>query len=269
MIHTTSPILRRTLAAAAAALALVGCKSDPGPTTCVDGTEGCPCLADSTCTQPGGDVVLACVSDVCQRVDAPDPGELNGACDETIACSTYEGQQLDCIEGTCQLPDCLSGLVGCPCAALATCDDPTVDGEACVDGICQVAGCEPGSLGCACGEGGACNAGLECVADICRSADGVWLTVGDPAVRACDVLLAANGGRVGLVTFEATVLGETMSRAPRTAVSFSGRADATLVGDVARIELLDTVAGAAVTVESATCYDSLGQAITGSPVSVR
>ena len=128
-----------------AGFALVGCKekSSDTPAECVDGTQDCPCIPDGGC-DPAQPQLVCNASNVCVDPGSPDPGELNGACDETIACSTYEEAQLDCINGTCQLPDCLSGLVGCPCAGALSCDDPAVEGEVCIEGICQLEGCTPG-----------------------------------------------------------------------------------------------------------------------------
>lgn len=251
---------------------LAGCKDTGGtapPAECPAGTDGCPCNDDNTCG-PGTDgVALACIDNVCQTAEVPDPGELNGPCDESTPCSTYEGQALDCIEGICQLPGCLSGIVGCPCGAGGLCDDPAADAAECIDGICQIEGCTPGTENCSCGDGGGCGEGLECVGEICRPADGVWIQLGDPSARACDVLLIANGATVSRVAFEDVVIGETMARGNAIAVSFTARADASLQGDVARVELDASVAGGGVTVDQAQCYDGLGAAITGSPISVR
>src|SRR5690606_9382676 len=80
---------------------------------------------------------------------APGPaglGEAGG--DPTPTCGTHEGTALQCVDGTCQVPGCATGALGCPCGPGDTC---TAAGTSCTGGLCVPMGCQAGTAGCLCG----------------------------------------------------------------------------------------------------------------------
>lgn len=141
----------------------IGCECDDGTcasgacvtglcTDCQIGSELCACRSDGTCSAG-----LHCQAGTELCVPCP-PGE------EGCACGSGCGDGLVCELGVCVVDTCTEGAVGCPCAS----DGSGCEASAFCDGtLCQA--CTADVAGCPC-EGGACNGGLICEAERCRSA---------------------------------------------------------------------------------------------------
>jgi hypothetical protein len=91
------------------------------------------------------------------------------------------------------------------------------------------------------------------------------ISVSNPAVRGCDVLLVDAGGQFTAVTWSDTVQGEHQRWAPRTALSFVVRQDAAPSGSLATL----SVAGSGLTLSSAECYDRLGAPVASPGVALQ
>ncbi len=192
---------------------------------CPEGTEGCVCHADDSCEAGTAGAVLVCTEGLCVP-EGTDVGGLGDPCGEGLPiCGLNEGTQLECTEGTCQMPPpvCTAGTLDCPCDA------------------------------------GSCGDGLECVAETCKAKTGSGLTVGNADVRACDVLLVLASADVN---FAADVLGVTARDGDRLAVSFTAKADAAL-GSVGVVvdSLGAAVDTSGITPTKVECYDRTGKAV--------
>lgn len=124
------------------------------------------------------------------------------------------------------------------------------------------AACVDGQAGCACRVDDTCDDGLACdvAAHTCEATHAVSLPAIDPAARACEVLLADDGARVVRARFDASVRGETVRQAPRTAVTFHAMGDARIGRDAVRIEL--TGPGGMAVVRGR-CFDRDGRPLPG------
>jgi hypothetical protein len=122
--------------------------------------------------------------------------------------------------------------------------------------------CEAGASGCACRPGSACDADLVCdpEAQLCGRARTRSLPRIDAAARSCEVLLEDEGARVVGARFDATVRGEQVRQAPRTALAFHALADAPIGGGAVRVEL---VGDGELHVTRAQCFDREGRALEG------
>ena len=185
--------------------------------------------------------------------DSCPAGQLQCACGAGDACDG----ELVCREGFC-VPAAGAGAVGDPCSDDAPCglaDDGTQ--LSCTAGVCRLPGCDAGTLGCDCAPGKSCGDGLVCVGSVCLAATAQGVTVGNPDVRACDVLLEAPGAAVA---FGDAVEGVSLSEGDKLAFSFTARVDATLDGPVAEL-LVPGGGGAALTPARVECWDRRGAAV--------
>jgi|GEM_PF-760011 len=86
---------------------------------------------------------------------------------------------------------------------------------------------------------------------------GNGLQVANADVRSCQVLFTTNGAEVPNVEFADEVTGEFIPKAPRFALAFAAKDDASLVGvELARFVFVDDTVAPSLT--SATCYDASG-----------
>ncbi len=164
---------------------------------CTAGNVGCACSAGDRCARGSDGTQLMCVDGVCSSPSCPS-GEDGCACIDGETCN---GDGSACLDGYCFPAECEDGTVSCPCVA-GSCDAGLhcLDGAICVDddgyegGPCLESGrcnpgnrcdatleicvyCDAGTEGCQC-NGGSCNGGLSCVADLC--VDGATLPPADP-----------------------------------------------------------------------------------------
>jgi hypothetical protein len=137
----------------------------------------------------------------------------------------------------------LTGLVGAGCSAPSST-------------------CEAGASGCACGPGSTCDADLVCdpEARLCGRPRTRSLPRIDDAARSCEVLLEDTGARVVGTRFDASLRGEHVRQAPRTALAFHALADAPIGGGAVQVEL---VGDGDLHVARAQCFDREGRAIEG------
>ncbi|MFO0749967.1 MAG: hypothetical protein U1F43_30505 [Myxococcota bacterium] len=157
---------------------------------CAQGTLGCGCFGDFTCTPPGDGSLLVCQQGVCAQADCV-PGAEGCGCLAAGAC----GAGLSCQAGRCLAAGCQPGDLGCGCAAGTcntggTCDNaicvevtghsegPCYANRTCIDGNrCNLAtntcvACAPGSAACSCLGNGTCLDGLVCAAGHCIAESG-------------------------------------------------------------------------------------------------
>lgn len=113
--------------------------------------------------------------------------------------------------------------------------------------------------GCPCDTDAACEAGDVCQAGTCRTPFGSSLTVDDPAVRSCEIVLNDPDGAIESVTFASTVMGGHLRRGPHVAISFVQREDLAFPGNSLALELEASASTVNVTVVSSQCFDRLGQ----------
>ena len=92
--------------------------------------------------------------------------------------------------------------------------------------------------------------------------------VTDATVRSCDILLQVDGDEVPAVEFADGVRGQSIPQAPRLAISFAARADASLQGGIPFTFRFKGAAGA-LTIVSEQCFDSAGVAVAGTPVELQ
>lgn len=91
--------------------------------------------------------------------------------------------------------------------------------------------------------------------------------VTDTKVRSCDILLSFSGDEIPAVDFDNAVRGQSVPQAPRLAISFAARADASLAA-VTPFTLRFKGASSTATLVSETCFDAAGKAIDGTPVAL-
>jgi len=89
--------------------------------------------------------------------------------------------------------------------------------------------------------------------------------IGDDTLRACDVLVTVDGDEVPAVEFDAAVRGTAIPEAPKLAVSFASRTDASLKG-VVPFSFRFRGAPGVVTAVTQTCFDATGTVIVGATV---
>lgn len=92
--------------------------------------------------------------------------------------------------------------------------------------------------------------------------------VTDATVRSCDILLQVDGDEVPAVEFADGVRGQSIPQAPRLAISFAARADASLQGGIPFTFRFKGAAGA-LTLVSEQCFDGAGVAVAGTPVELQ
>ena len=92
--------------------------------------------------------------------------------------------------------------------------------------------------------------------------------VTDATVRSCDILLQVDGDEVPAVEFADGVRGQSIPQAPRLAISFAARADASLQGGIPFTFRFKGAAGA-LTIVSEPCFDGAGLAVAGTPVELQ
>jgi hypothetical protein len=90
-------------------------------------------------------------------------------------------------------------------------------------------------------------------------------TVTDDAVRSCDLLLSFSGDEIPAVDFDAAVRGQSIPQAPRLAISFAARTDASLAA-VTPFSLRFKGTPSTATLVSESCFDAAGRPIEGTPV---
>lgn len=97
---------------------------------------------------------------------------------------------------------------------------------------------------------------------------GTGLQVTSPLARACDAVFRVTADEVPSVTFGDAVRGQAIPKAPRFAVSFVARTDASLVGQPIAAFTFASEGNARPTLEQARCFDPAGAAIPGTPLTV-
>lgn len=123
--------------------------------------------------EPSGDDEIAETSSTTAGVTTSDESESSGERGETddcitgsLGCTCAADQTcavgLVCVAGVCEFQGCEPGSYGCSCLPDATCSEDWMQCEA---GVCEY-GCSLGSAGCACSPTG-CAVGLECIAGEC------------------------------------------------------------------------------------------------------
>ena len=260
---------------AAFALAVGGCGKGDDPTPdagddtgdtgeCTPGEIDCECLDGNVCNTDSE--MLVCVSGVCARPIEPDPGQLNSECANNADCGTHNGQDLTCIDLTCQLADCLSGATNCPCGPMSTCSDAAA---ACDAGTCRLTDCTPGAAGCAC-DAGVCDGDLACVGGFCSTGVVGGLELSDGTARACEVLVSDPDGVVQNIAFNASLHGQYLREGDVIAGSFYADQDAPIDPGAASLvtgadQMLDL---ANVTVTRSRCFAADGSEITGAIVDI-
>lgn len=221
-------------------------------TQCTAGELGCECAEGDTCSGE-----LECEAGVCRDPEVPIPGELNAPCGDDDACGIHGGAQLACIEGSCQVPDCLSGATTCPCGPSDACDEA---GATCEEGVCVLEGCEPGTAGCECGAGDTCEGDLACVAGTCQTGVTSGVIVGEASVRACEVAFQDDGTLLANLTFDETVRGQFARRGDTVAAVFFAVGDASITDGAINVTLASSDASAldGLTTLSVACFDNVG-----------
>ncbi len=189
---------------------------------------------------------------------ACDPGAADCECKDGDTCN--EG--LECKDGKCVKPTepgCTKGAKDCECKDDGTCDT----GLECKDGKCATAtepGCTKGAKDCECKDDGTCDTGLECKDGKCAvaAATGAGLTVGNAAVRSCDVVFVSEGA---VVKYAAGVRGVTAVKGARIALSFTATKDEAFTEPVASIAGPGGEALSGLAPEKLECYDRLGAVV--------
>ncbi len=250
-----------------AVLFVAGCSSsgsnnDNNNNVCPAGTKNCPC-DNGTCNEG-----LECKDGYCVPGTSCNTGDEGCKCYDNNTCNG----DLQCIDGICQNQDCPAGTEGCACIDGTTCNQ----GLECNDnGICQRAGCTPGTEGCEC-DNGACNEGLECIDDICKEPTHVTekgFKVGNGNVRACDVLFDIGSSKAESVKFADVVIGRSVKRKTKIAVSFTAKADSSL--DTAPIFTFVDSSGngiqdvSGISVVEVHCFDRKGAVVSDPQVSLK
>ncbi len=87
------------------------------------------------------------------------------------------------------------------------------------------------------------------------------LTLSDPNVRGCEILLSEGTAKIDTVTFDGTVVGTFIREAPKVAISFVAAKDAPMANGAIQV----TVKGDAkqVTVKKVSCVDVKAAAVAG------
>ena len=123
--------------------------------------------------------------------------------------------------------------------------------------------CTAGAESCPCESGSVCDEGLVCMEGICEAPRELTLSVGDPAARACEVLLRDGDAEVASVRFYGPS-GAHVREAPLTSLSFAAASDAPIGASVS----LQVLGEGAPTVERARCFDAEGRELAGAQVQV-
>jgi|GEM_PF-3305728 len=223
----------RSLAAAAAVTLLAGA-----------GLGGCP-DDDTTPTCTAGSEGCECAA--------------GGECESGLTCGA---------DDLCVAESCTPGTTGCTCAAGDTCTDSS--DECLSDNTCGPRTSCQGELGCAC-DGGSCDAGLTCSADLCTQSNAVLVSLDGGDARACDLLIETTGRKVSEVSFPAGYRGKMRTRDGKTAISLIRTQDTAVTGVAVAVifDGDDAVADGEASVVRATCYDRLGTADSGVTASIQ
>jgi hypothetical protein len=122
--------------------------------------------------------------------------------------------------------------------------------------------CVVGETSCQCDARGQCDPGLVCepAAGVCLAPRSIALSAIDPAARSCEVLLEDASATVVAARFAASVRGEHVREAPRTAVTFHAMGDAAIGREAVRIDVLGE---GDFRVARGQCFDRLGEPISG------
>ncbi len=130
--------------------------------------------------------------------------------------------------------------------------------------------CEPGTAGCECRDGDAgpaCDEGLTCVEGVCQGENTIGVSISDPNVRSCEVLVEEAGAVVVGLTTDGTIKGTFIRQAPKVAITFISLTDEPIGEDALQIRTTGDDS-ATITVKSSSCADSAGQPIDGATVSL-
>lgn len=132
-----APGFHTALAAVVSIAFFASCgSSSSSEVRCIQGTSGCACNADQTCSLDSSGVPLLCEA------------------------------------GMCTARQCAVGSEGCACFADQTCTQPASGpGRLCYAGQCIRSNCTAGIPGCPCGAGSTCNADALCLNGLCVTAD--------------------------------------------------------------------------------------------------
>lgn len=231
------------------------------------GGEGCACQVDGTCSL-SGDEPLSCIANVCRKERAAPAGRLSGSCSDSVPCAG----ELRCLSGECQAPDCPAGNRGCACGPYGSCGTYAGQVMRCTpDKVCAIAECtaKPNRrlpAGASCTSAASCEDGLTCRGGRCLLAE-ASLSVSGNQARACDIVVeAASSSKIESVTFTQRVRGESLARAPHTALSFFALDKGALTGTAARLEYR---AGKSPELLQQTCYDSDGNVLAAAQVKLQ
>jgi hypothetical protein len=148
----------------------------------------------------------------------------------------------------------LRHLFVCSFVLVSACDDDSPSQPPAPD-------CPARTSGCPCVEG-ACNDGLACSANVCRTPETTGLRVSDPAARSCEILMYESGARVVEVQFGASVTGKAIRDAERVAITFLANGDTAIPAN--SVQVVFVGAGSAANllpIVRASCYDRNGGAL--------
>ncbi len=161
----------------------------------------------------------------------------------------------------CEAEACTPGETGCECATGDTC---TSSSDECTAGVCGPRTSCEGELGCAC-DGGSCDTGLTCEADVCTADNVVLISLSGGDARACDLVVETTGRKVADISFPAGYRGKMRTRDLKTAIAVIRTADTAIDGVTAALvfEGDDAVADGEASVTTTSCYGRLGAADSG------
>jgi len=93
----------------------------------------------------------------------PEPGDTGagGTADTTGSTGASDPMFDGCESSTTS--ECMPGAEGCPCFSGGACDA----GLMCISEVCVQMECPLGTVGCPCTQGGGCDPDLTCVDDVC------------------------------------------------------------------------------------------------------
>lgn len=136
----------------------------------------------------------------------------------------------------------------------------------CMTGVaCSAEAICPGSEGCVCQSAAACDDGLACSEGACQRPREIAISV-DGAARACELIILDGDAVVAGVTVDDQVRGTHVREAPRTAVSFTARNDASIRNGSVRLRV---IGAGEVRVDRARCFDSEGHLLLEANLRVR
>ena len=135
------------------------------------------------------------------------------------------------------------------------------------------AACTPGSQGCECRAGSECDGDLACEQGLCSGGATATLTISNPAVRGCEVLVVDNGSRVERASFGEGVVGSFVREAPKLALSFVSAGDSPVPSGAVTLAIHGATGGegssAQVEVRRANCVGADGQPIVDAQIGLQ